>query len=602
MTRNKSRPWPLLLTAFCLVLCISRGVSAREIHVMKTGNDDAAGDQVQPYLTISKAAAMAQPGDAVTVHAGTYREWVRPDQGGTGEETRITYRAAEGEEVLIKGSERITSWTSEGDGVWKVVLPNEFFGEYNPYALNLSGEWLYYGNWHHCGDVYLDSQALREQETSEAVKNLEGTWHADVDEAATTIRANFSQADPNEQLAEINVRESVFFPERSGLKYITVDGFHMMHSAENWQPPTLQTQIGTIGPRMGKHWVIQNCTITNARCVGIVLGCSLEVAKDIEAFGDHIIRNNVIRRCGQAGIAGRSGATRCLIEGNLIEDINYREEFGGFETAAIKFHLSVDTEIRRNLIRRVGHQSHGAFGIWIDFGNQGTRISRNIIYDTKTASVFLEMNHGAILVDNNVLIGHGVKSNSEGSVFAHNLFVDCNFEILADPENRKSPYYKPHTLEALGSRDGTPQNDKWYSNLFIRAGLHDLNYAPGHVSNHNVFLEGARKSSFGDEQSVTDEFETGFNRKDDPHGVSITFSIPDTALRVKGPQVDATLVGVFPGIEQSIEDRHGNPISVDTDLHGRQRTQSVVGPLAGLREGQNTIVWSFQSSDPLVRE
>ena len=61
-------------------------------------------------------------------------------------------------------------------------------------------------------------------------------------------------------------------PAESGLSYITVAGFHIMHSAENWQPPGLRVQMGAIGPRMGKSWIIENCTVTNARCVGIVLG------------------------------------------------------------------------------------------------------------------------------------------------------------------------------------------------------------------------------------------------------------------------------------------------------------------------------------------
>ena len=210
-------------------------------------------------------------------------------------------------------------------------------------------------------------------------------------------------------------------------------GFHILHSAENWQPPGLKVQMGAIGPRMGKSWIIENCTITNARCVGIILGQASGVDQtDIDAFGAHVVRNNVIRRCGQAGIAGQKGATRCLIVGNLIEDTNYRKEFGGWETAAIKFHESVDTVIRGNLIRGVYHQGYGAFGIWMDWANQGTRITGNIIYNTQAANVFLEMDHGPILVDNNVLIGQGVRSNSEGDVFAHNLLVDCTFEMVSD--------------------------------------------------------------------------------------------------------------------------------------------------------------------------
>ena len=161
-------------------------------------------------------------------------------------------------------------------------------------------------------------------------------------------------------------------PAESGLSYITVAGFHILHSAENWQPPGLKVQMGAIGPRMGKSWIIENCTVTNARCVGIILGQAEGVDHtDIEAFGAHVVRNNVVRRCGQAGIAGQKGATRCLIEGNLVEDTNYRKEFGGWETAAIKFHESVDTVLRSNLIRGVYHQGYGAFGIWMDWGNQG---------------------------------------------------------------------------------------------------------------------------------------------------------------------------------------------------------------------------------------
>ena len=120
----------------------------------------------QPYGTISFAASMAQPGDVVIVHAGTYREWVKPPRGGTGDEKRIVYRAAPGEEVWIKGSERITSWTRLATAFGRRELPNAFFGDYNPYALKLSGGWLNYGQWHHRGDVYLDGEAFYENADS----------------------------------------------------------------------------------------------------------------------------------------------------------------------------------------------------------------------------------------------------------------------------------------------------------------------------------------------------------------------------------------------------------------------------------------------------
>ena len=52
-------------------------------HVAKWGCDRNSGAESAPFLTISKAAAIAQPGDTVCVHVGVYREWVNPANGGT---------------------------------------------------------------------------------------------------------------------------------------------------------------------------------------------------------------------------------------------------------------------------------------------------------------------------------------------------------------------------------------------------------------------------------------------------------------------------------------------------------------------------------------
>jgi len=595
----------IVLAFVCMAVALGgRGISAKEIHVAKTGSDSGSGNQAGPLLTINKAASIAQPGDTVVVHAGTYREWVRPARGGAGEDKRITYRAAPGEKVFVKGSERITSWTHQegspanprGGQVWKVELPNSFFGDYNPYALTLSGGWLNYGQWHHRGDVYLKGEAFYEKQTAEEVNQAEQTWHCQAGDEVTIIRANFGKTNPNTELAEINVRESLFMPEVSGLKYITVDGFDFMHAAANWAPPGPELQPGAVGPRMGKHWIIQNCTITNARCVGIILGQAPGVDyTDIDAYGDHIIRNNIIRRCGQAGIAGQKGATRSLITGNFIEDTNYRKEFGGWETAAIKFHNSVDTVISGNLIRGVYRQKEGAFGIWIDFGNQGIRISGNVIYNTQAETVFLEMDHGPSLVDNNVLIGQPVRSNSEATVFAHNLFVDCGYEYSPDT-NRRSGYFKPHTTIDAGRKTGTAQDEKWFNNIFVRRGLDDVKNAPGYVSDYNVFLEGAGKSSFGDEHSVVDPYVTVLTIQDYLLGVFIDFSVGDAPFRVQGPWVNAELVGVFPTVGQTIEDRYGHPITVDTDINGKKFSKPIPGPLANLKQGQNTITWTFRNA------
>jgi len=113
---------PLLLTAVVIIAVFgSACIFAREIHVSKTGSDSASGSLTSPYLTINKAASIAMPGDTVTIHAGTYREWVKPVRGGTGESKRITYRAAPGEKVIIKPKNIKWVSTSSSSFIIKVI-------------------------------------------------------------------------------------------------------------------------------------------------------------------------------------------------------------------------------------------------------------------------------------------------------------------------------------------------------------------------------------------------------------------------------------------------------------------------------------------------
>ena len=90
-------------------------------YVSKKGSDKNKGMKDSPFLTIQKAADIAVAGDTVIVHEGEYREWVRPRNGGLHETCRIVYQAAEGEHVVIKGSERITDWELVEGTVWKAV-------------------------------------------------------------------------------------------------------------------------------------------------------------------------------------------------------------------------------------------------------------------------------------------------------------------------------------------------------------------------------------------------------------------------------------------------------------------------------------------------
>jgi alpha-N-arabinofuranosidase len=95
---------------------------ARELHVSVDGDDASAGHSSRPVKTIMAAARLAQPGDTIVVHGGTYRERVTPPRGGESETRRIVYEAARGETVIIKGSEVIRDWKPFLPGVWKATV------------------------------------------------------------------------------------------------------------------------------------------------------------------------------------------------------------------------------------------------------------------------------------------------------------------------------------------------------------------------------------------------------------------------------------------------------------------------------------------------
>src|SRR5699024_12758649 len=91
-------------------------------------------------------------------------------------------------------------------------------------------------------------------ETIVPVKNQEQTkylWFAEVDDETTTIYANFHDYNPNEELVEINVRKHVFYPEKTNMNYISVQGFELCHADTPCAPPTV-VHPGLIGA----HWKI----------------------------------------------------------------------------------------------------------------------------------------------------------------------------------------------------------------------------------------------------------------------------------------------------------------------------------------------------------
>jgi parallel beta helix pectate lyase-like protein/uncharacterized protein DUF1565 len=74
----------------------------RSFHVATTGSDTNSGSDTAPFKTIAKATPLAQPGDCVLVHAGTYPETKTISFGRDGTSTApIVLRSVDGPRAAI---------------------------------------------------------------------------------------------------------------------------------------------------------------------------------------------------------------------------------------------------------------------------------------------------------------------------------------------------------------------------------------------------------------------------------------------------------------------------------------------------------------------
>ncbi len=483
---NKLKP----LFTFCFLFL---GVNAFSTtwHVSPDGSDTHDGSEDNPFATISKAASLAIAGDTVLIHEGVYRERVSPENGGISPLKRITYKAVPGDEVWLKGSEVVEGWKAEKGNVWAVEIPNEFFGDFNPFDINVYGDWLRDGKELHLGEVYIDGNTLIERFKEEDLIANSNSWIVAVDDEKTVIRANFGGKDPNESLVEINVRPTCFFPKTTGINYITVQGLKIAQAATQWSPPTGE-QIGIIGPNWSKGWVIEDCEVSQSKCVGICLGKSRASGhnmwslyrrkfgyskcgfnREIEAIfkaydlgwnktniGSHLIQNNKIFDCGQAGIVGHMGAAFSVIRNNEIYDINRNPQMSGAETAGIKLHAPIDTRLEHNIIINT------TMGMWLDWQAQGTHVVGNVIAQSDKQDMFFEVTHGPTLVYNNILLSElGFLVKAQGIAFFNNLLTG-NVRAGASVE-RYTPYHYPHSTKIMGLFNNPGGDVRFYNNLFL---------------------------------------------------------------------------------------------------------------------------------------
>ena len=486
------------------------------------------GSADAPFRRINDAAALAKSGDEIVVYPGIYREDVDPRNAGRTRES-IIYRAAKRRKAVITGADVFKDWKHHEGDVWVLTVPNSYFGAYNPYTTQVSGDWLDITVPVHTGAVFINGRAMYEKDTKDKVmdpvyydcswdrENTLYCWYTcqDHENDTTLIFANFRGMDPNKETVEISVRPHCFWPVQEHVDNITLSGFTVTKAATQWAPPTA-LQEGMIGPHWSRGWIIEDCDISGSRCAGISLGkyrqqnndnkwlhykykdgaqtqrdCALIARLEgwtKEKIGSHIVRNCDIHDCGQTGIVGNLGCAFSRIENNHIYNINNMRDLAGAETGGIKLHAAIDVIIRNN------HIHDCVRGIWLDWQCQGTRVTSNLFHDNCMSrdhllseecarglgmgeDLWIEIAHGPTLVDNNIMLSERcVKLGTQGVAFVHNLMYGaitgvsrgvCN-GTNDHPSPRYTPIHAPHSTDITGFMTVLHGDVRFYNNVFIQ--------------------------------------------------------------------------------------------------------------------------------------
>lgn len=411
----------------------SKAAPLRTYHVAQnhpSASDDNAGTEDAPWRTINHAAQVLQPGERVLIHAGIYREWVKPARGGTSPSRMITYEAAPGEEVIITGNDVWTpQWRQtryfkplENVVTWEADIDPRLFERANTFNLqnfpvqaddNLWKNYTVSGL--RRGSIYANSKALKQEADYRDLRYAPNCFWVEEDGMKVHLRAPEDQ-DPNTLSWEITTREQVFAPLEFYCNYIKVKGLKLLHSANG--VPIPGPQRGLLSTSLGHHWIIEDCEIGYANTLGIDCGtkwwgqASYRLA---EQYGGHIIRRNYIHDCGVSSMSAWFDLPNkgLLIEDNRIEHCATMPLMDHCENSGIKLHYVVDSLIRRNVVMNSGNTA----SLWLDAYCANTRVTRNLFYDdgnTLYGNVFLEITPGPILVDNNLVL-----SSSKRGIYEH---------------------------------------------------------------------------------------------------------------------------------------------------------------------------------------
>jgi len=205
--------------------------------------------------------------------------------------------------------------------------------------------------------------------------------------------------------------------------------------------------------------------------------------------------------------------------------------------------------------------------------------------------LFLDVNHGPFIVDNNVFLSPvSIRTQSEGGAYVHNLITGVVF-MWPDP-NRFTPYFLPHSTDMAALTTIFSGDDRFYNNVFVgtgnktnknsssKHGLEGYNNArlPVWLSGNTYYygaqpsnkdMEFTNDSTFNLKVKLVKEGETGY----------LYFSCNPSWSGEKTQMITTKLLGKAKIPKAAFDNPDGTPLKIDSDYFGKKRSE--VNPSAG---------------------
>lgn len=349
------------------------------------GSDNNPGTRQQPWKTISRAtrSGILSPGDAVLIRAGTYREEVRPREGGTASGGFVTFAAYPGDDVTVTGADVVNrpnqnynGWQQQGDGSWRHAWIWDALPSEGVYEAERRRELLVDN-----GQVLLQIGGSSRPTLQNGQFWVQGT---DTHPTAVFLKT-FNGSNPNERTIEVGQRDRLFYSFDEGGGgcgggqdgYYRVIGLHFTHAT------TKRQRMAVCPGRRGSR--LEGITADWNNAGGIKLGGQ-----------GHLVRESSASHNGIEGIGGNCNG--CTVEHSVVSYNNWKPPVLAAHGGGGKWTQTTNTVIRYNTF-----VSNDGSAIWFDNNSNNNHIIGNRVDRSMKQGIQIEHHSDYNQIYNNVI-------------------------------------------------------------------------------------------------------------------------------------------------------------------------------------------------------